>query len=345
MRHGIPIAGNFLQQELAIGTGAVEAMIVDVQCIMPGIVQTASCFHTKIITTSPKAKMEGATHIEFNEKDPIVSAKAIVRTAIENFPRRKKELVNIPKEKMDMIAGFTHESVIHMLGGDFRTGYRPLNDNIINGRIRGVAGVVGCCNPKTMHNRNHVELVKALIKNDVLVLQTGCSAIAAATAGLMLPEAAEEFAGEGLAEVCRAVGCPPVLHCGSCVDNSRLLIAASGVVEEGGLGNDISALPLAGAAPEWMSEKAISIGQYFVASGVFTVFGIGMPVTGAPKFSDYLFNKIETEYGGKWATAETAEEMAKLMIDHIDKKRQALGIHKKRERVLYDMEMRRHLEV
>jgi carbon-monoxide dehydrogenase catalytic subunit len=345
MRHGIPIAGNFLQQELAIGTGAVEAMIVDVQCIMPAIVQTASCFHTKIITTSPKAKMEGATHIEFNEKDPIVSAKAIVRTAIENFPKRKKELVNIPKEKMDMIAGFTHESVIHMLGGNFRTGYRPLNDNIINGRIRGVAGVVGCCNPKTMHNRNHVELVKALIKNDVLVLQTGCSAIAAATAGLMIPEAAEEFAGPGLAEVCRAVGCPPVLHCGSCVDNSRLLIAASGVVEEGGLGNDISALPLAGAAPEWMSEKAISIGQYFVASGVFTVFGIGMPVTGAPKFSDYLFNKIETEYGGKWATAETAEEMAKLMIDHIDKKREALGIHKKRERVLYDMEMRRHLEV
>ncbi|MFH1421178.1 MAG: anaerobic carbon-monoxide dehydrogenase catalytic subunit [Planctomycetota bacterium] len=345
MRHGIPIAGNFLQQELAIGTGAVDAMVVDVQCIMPGIIHIASCFHTKVITTSPKAKMEGATHIEFNEESPIISAKAIVKAAIENFPNRKKELVHIPKEKMDLIAGFSHESVIHMLGGSFRTGYRALNDNIINGKIRGVAGVVGCCNPKTTHNKNHVELVKHLIKNDVLVLQTGCSAIAAATAGLLIPEAAEEFAGPGLAEICRAVGCPPVLHCGSCVDNTRLLIAAAGVVREGGLGNDISALPLAGAAPEWMSEKAIAIGQYFVASGVFVVFGIGLPVTGAPRFSEYLFNGIESDFGGKWAVGENAEEMAKLMIDHIDKKRQALGIDKKQERVLFDMEMRRQLEV
>ncbi len=345
MRHGIPIAGNFLQQELAIGTGAVEAMIVDVQCIMQGLQKTVQCFHTKLITTSPKGHIPGATHIEFNEENPIESAKAIVKAAVENFPNRKKDSVRIPKEKMDMVAGFTHESVIYMLGGSFRTGYRPLNENIINGRIRGVAGVVGCCNPKTLHNEFHVEVCKELIKNDVLVLQTGCSAIAAAMAGLMTPEAAEEYAGPGLAEVCRAVGIPPVLHCGSCVDNSRLLIAAAGVVEQGGLGEDISDLPLAGAAPEWMSEKAISIGHYFVASGVYTVFGIGLPVSGAPEFQDYLFKGLEGELGGMWDVAENAKEMAQKMIAHIDKKRAALGIDKARERVLYDMEMRRELEV
>ncbi len=345
MRHGIPLAGNFLQQELAIGTGAVEAMIVDVQCIMQGLAKTAECFHTKLVTTSPKGHIPGATHIEFNEEDPIESAKEIVRTAIEAFPNRDSGRVRIPKHKMDMIAGFTHESVIYMLGGSFRTGYRPLNDNIINGRIRGVAGVVGCCNPKTMHNEFHVEVCKELIKNDVLVLQTGCSAIASAMAGLMTPEAAEEYAGAGLAEVCRTVGMPPVLHCGSCVDNSRLLIAASGVVAQGGLGEDISDLPLAGAAPEWMSEKAISIGHYFVASGVYTVFGIGLPVGGAPEFQEYLFKGLEGELGGMWDVAADAKEMAAKMIAHIDKKRAALGIDKARERVLYDMEMRRELEV
>jgi carbon-monoxide dehydrogenase catalytic subunit len=345
MRHGIPIAGNFLQQELAIGTGAVEAMIVDVQCIMQGLQKTAQCFHTKLITTSPKGHIPGATHIEFNEENPLESAKAIVKAAVENFPNRKKDSVRIPKQKMDMIGGFTHESVIYMLGGSFRTGYRPLNENIINGRIRGVAGVVGCCNPKTLHNEFHVEVCKELIKNDVLVLQTGCSAIASAMAGLMTPEAAEEYAGPGLAEVCKAVGIPPVLHCGSCVDNSRLLIAASGVVAQGGLGEDISDLPLAGAAPEWMSEKAISIGHYFVASGVYTVFGIGLPVSGAPEFQEYLFKGIEGELGGMWDVAENAKEMAQKMIAHIDKKRAALGIDKARERVLYDMDMRRELQV
>lgn len=345
MRHGIPIAGNFLQQELAIGTGAVEAMIVDVQCIMQGLAKTVECFHTKLITTSPKGHIPGATHIEFNEENPIESARAIVKAAVENFPNRKKESVRIPKHKMDMIAGFTHESVIYMLGGSFRTGYRPLNDNIINGRIRGVAGVVGCCNPKTMHNEFHVNVVKELIKNDVLVLQTGCSAIASAMEGLLTPEAAQEYAGAGLAEVCRTVGIPPVLHCGSCVDNSRLLIAASGVVAQGGLGEDISDLPLAGAAPEWMSEKAISIGHYFVASGVYTVFGIGLPVGGAPEFQEYLFKGLEGELGGMWDVAADAKEMAQKMIAHIDKKRAALGIDKARERVLYDMDMRRELEV
>jgi len=343
MRHGVPLAGNFLQQELALVTGAVDAMVVDVQCIMESLPDIAQCYHTKIITTSPKAKITGAIHIEFDEHKAMESAKEVIRTAIENFPKRGKN-IRIPKEQHDLIAGFSHETINYLLGGLFRASYRPLNDNIINGRIRGVAGVVGCNNARTAHNEAHINMVKELIKNDVLVIQTGCSAMASAIAGLMVPEAAAKYAGEGLASVCETVGIPPVLHMGSCVDNSRILMAATAMVKDGGLGDDISDLPVAGAAPEWMSEKAISIGQYFVGSGVFTVFGVTWPTTGSKEVTDYLFKDFEELYGGMWAFEPDPIKAAQLMIAHIDKKRKALGIDKARERVLYDMEMRRELE-
>ncbi len=342
MRHGVPLAGNFLQQELAIVTGAVDAMVVDVQCIMESLPDIAQCYHTKIITTSPKAKINGAVHIEFDEHKAMESAKAVVKTAIENFPNRGKN-IHIPDDRHDLIAGFSHETINYLLGGLFRASYRPLNDNIINGRIRGVAGVVGCNNARFTHNQGHIAMVKELIKNDVLVIQTGCSAMATAMADLMVPEAAK-FAGEGLASVCEAVGIPPVLHMGSCVDNSRILIAATAMVKDGGLGDDLSDLPVAGAAPEWMSEKAISIGQYFVASGVFTVFGVTWPTVGSKEVTDYLFKDMEQLYGGMWAFEPDPVKAARLMIEHIDKKRKALGIDKARERVLFDMASRRQLE-
>jgi carbon-monoxide dehydrogenase catalytic subunit len=342
MRHGVPLAGNFLQQELALVTGAVDAMVVDVQCIMQSLPDIAQCYHTKIITTSPKAKISGAMHIEFDEHNAIESARAIVKAAIENFPKRG-ENIDIPDKQSDLVAGFSHETINYLLGGLFRASYRPLNDNIINGRIRGVAGVVGCNNPRVTHDAMHVAMIKELIKNDVLVVQTGCSAMAAAKAGLMTPEAAR-YAGEGLASVCEAVGIPPVLHLGSCVDNSRILMAATAMVKDGGLGDDISDLPVAGAAPEWMSEKAISIGQYFVGSGVFTVFGVNWPTLGSEEVTNFLFKDFEEMYGGMWAFEPDPLKAAQLMIAHIDKKRQALGIDKARERILYDMAMRRELE-
>ena len=342
MRHGVPIAGNFLQQELAIVTGAVEAMVVDVQCIMQGLADAANCFHTKVITTDARARIQGATHMQFDEHHALESAKTIIRAAVDNYVNRGKN-VRIPKQKADMIAGFSHETINYLLGGMFRASYRPLNDNIINGRIRGVAGVVGCNNPRSIHDQGNLLMVKELIKNDVLVLQTGCMAMASGKAGLMVPEAAE-FAGPGLRSVCEAVGIPPVLHVGACIDNSRILIAATAMVKDGGLGDDISDLPVAGAAPEWMSEKAIAIGQYFVASGVFTVFGTTWPTVGSKEATEFLFKDMEQMYGGMWAFEPDPVKAAHMMIDHIDKKRKALGIDKSRERVLYDMAMRRELE-
>jgi len=345
MRHGIPIAGDFLQQELAIITGAVEAMVVDVQCIMENVANVATCFHTKVITTNPRARMEsGETiHIEFDEHHAMEDARKILKIAIDNFQNRKAEPM-IPSEKEVQIVGFSYEAINYHLGGSFRGSYTPLNDNIINGRIRGIAGVVGCNNARTLHNNGHLTVVKELLKNDVIVLTTGCNAMACGKAGLLTPEAASVYCGPGLAEVCETVGIPPVLHMGSCVDNSRILMAASEVVKAGGLGKDISDLPAAGSAPEWMSEKAISIGHYFVASGVYTVFGVTMPVGGAPVFEDYLYNKLEASLGGMWDFEADPIKHAHKMIAHIDKKRKALGIDKARERVLMDMADRQKLE-
>jgi len=341
MRHGVPIAGNFLQQELAIITGALDAMVVDVQCIMQGLAEVAKCYHTKLITTDERAKIQGATHMQFDEDNAYESAKAIVKAAIDNFPNRKPGVM-IPKHKSELIAGFSHETINYLLGGMFRASYHPLNDNIINGRIRGVAGVVGCNNARVTHDDVHVKLVQELIKNDVLVLLTGCAAMAVAKTGLMVPEGAQ-YAGEGLRSVCEAVGIPPVLHMGACVDNCRILVAATAMVKDGGLGDDISDLPVAGAAPEWMSEKALAIGQYFVSSGAYVLFGVTWPTLGSKVVTDYLFKDMEKMYGGMWDFETDPMKMAAKMIAHIDKKRKALGIDKARERVLYDMAMRREL--
>jgi carbon-monoxide dehydrogenase catalytic subunit len=344
-RHGVPLCGTFLQQELAIITGACDAMVVDIQCIFQNLANVAKCFHTKLITTHPIARMEqeNVVHIEFDEHHALEDAERIVRLAIDNFENRGTEVM-IPKQKAPIVAGFGVESVEYHLGGTFRGSYYTLNDNIINGRIRGIGGVVGCNNVRTRHNDGHLTVVKELIKNDVIVLTTGCNAIACAMEGLLAPESAKVFCGPGLAEVCETVGIPPVLHLGSCVDNSRILLAATEVVKAGGLGNDISDLPAAGSAPEWMSEKAISIGHYFVASGVYTVFGVGLPVSGAPVFQDYIFKEFEKLYGGMWDLVVDPVAHARKMIAHIDRKRKDLGIDRARERIMVDMSDRRAME-
>ncbi|HSO20660.1 MAG TPA: anaerobic carbon-monoxide dehydrogenase catalytic subunit, partial [Desulfosarcina sp.] len=344
-RHGVPQAGTYLQQELAIITGACDAMVVDIQCVFQNLANVAKCFHTKLITTHPIAKMEqdNVVHIEFDEHYALEDAEKIVKMAIDNFQNRGKEVM-IPQYKASAIGGFGVESIQYHLGGTFRGSYYTLNDNIINGRIRGVAGVVGCNNARTRHNEAHITVVKELIKNDVIVLTTGCNGIACAMHGLLTPESAAVHCGPGLAEVCETVGIPPVLHLGSCVDNRRILLAATEVVKAGGLGKDLCDIPAAGSAPEWMSEKAISIGQYFVSSGVYTVFGLHLPTAGAPVFHDYLSKEMEKIYGGKWDLEADPVKHAQLMIAHIDKKRKELGIDKARERVLMDMADRQALE-
>ena len=319
MRHGIPMAGNFMQQELAIITGAVDAMIVDVQCIMPALGPLSECFHTKIISTSPKAKFPSATHMEFHEEHGIETAREIVRTAVENYENRIPDKVMIPEHKTDCMVGFSTEAIIKALGGT----PDPLIDAIKAGSVRGIAGVVGCNNPKIKHDHGHIALVKELLKNDVLVVTTGCNAMACAKAGLMLPESAEQ-AGDGLKVVCQKLGIPPVLHMGSCVDISRILTMCAAIAKI--LDVDISDLPVAGAAPEWMSEKAVSIGAYVVSSGIFTVLGTVPPVLGSKEVTEVLTKTANDVVGAAFAVETDPVKGASLMIAHIDKKRKALGI-------------------
>ena len=326
MRHGVPVAGNFLHQELAISTGAVDAMVVDIQCVMPALAKLTKRFHTKFISTSKKAHFDYAEHVEFEETDALNIAKKIIRTAIENFPNRDPSRVKVPDITSPLIAGFSAENIFTALGGRYRPSYRPLNEAIITGRLRGVAAIVGCNNPRHQQDFGHIEMTKELLANDVLVATTGCTAIADAKAGLLCPEAAEQYAGEGLQEICRAVGIPPVLHFGSCVDISRILVVLSNMVAEGGLGDSIADLPIAAAAPEWMSEKAVAIGFYAVASGAFTVLGGPLPVEGAPILHKYLTNDIADTYGGKFAFEGDPIKAARMIIDHIDAKRAALHL-------------------
>ncbi|MEM0268383.1 MAG: anaerobic carbon-monoxide dehydrogenase catalytic subunit [Candidatus Korarchaeum sp.] len=318
MRLGVPIAGNFLQQELAIITGALEAVIVDYQCLMPALVDVASCYHTKIITTEPKARIPGAIHIEFDKAKAEESAKKIVRLAVENFKNRVKERVFIPKEKMEAMVGFSVEAILSALGGTLE----PLADALRSGKVKGIAGVVGCNNPKVRQDSSHVAITRELIANDVLVVGTGCWAIAMSKHGLFKPEAAE-LAGPGLREVCKALGIPPALHMGSCVDCSRMLIALAALSEH--LGVDMSDLPVVGSAPEWYSEKAVSIGSYFVASGLFVHLGTVPPVLGSPKVVEILTKGAEELLGGKFFVETDPHKAVKAMLEHIREKRRKLG--------------------
>jgi carbon-monoxide dehydrogenase catalytic subunit len=333
MRQGIPAAGNFLHQELAIMTGAVEAMVVDVQCIMQALIGLAANFHTRIITTSPKVKIKGATHIEFDEKHALTVARTILKNAIDNFKNRDASKTRIPQIKQDLVPGFSHEYINYMLGGSYRASFRPLNDAIMAGRIRGVAAIVGCNNPRSSQDYLHNKVVRELRMQDVLVVQTGCGAIASAKLGLLLGEAGLDQVGPGLREVCETIGIPPVLHMGSCVDNTRILTVLTQMVEEGGLGDDIDQIPAVGLAPEWMSEKALSIATYCVASGAYVIFGGASPVSGMPDRvagSDtvlkYISEGWEKIYGGKLEFIPDVDEMIRKTLEHIDKKRAALGL-------------------
>jgi len=331
MRQGIPAAGNFLQQELAILTGAVEAMVVDVQCIMQALSGLAQEFHTLLITTSPKVKITGATHIEFDEERGLTIAKEILRTAIDNYKNRGE--TQIPDVREDLVPGFSHEYINYMLGGSYRASFRPLNDAVMSGRIRGVAAVVGCNNPRSCHDLLHTQVTKELLKHDVLIVETGCGSIACAKEGLMLGEAGLDQVGPGLREICETIGIPPVLHMGSCVDNARILTVLTQVVAEGGLGEDIDEIPAVGLAPEWMSEKALSIGTYCMASGAYVIFGGSSPISGMPdrvpasdEVSRYLSETWEELYGGKMEFIADPDEMVRRTLEHIDKKRAALKL-------------------
>ena len=332
MRHGIPMAGNFLSQENVVLTGACEAIVVDVQCIFPALGPLSKCFHTKFITTSPICRMPDSEFIQFSAENAGDNAKAIVKMAVENFKNRKQELVNIPNQVQKTRVGYSVEAIVKVLDGvansqvdEFGT-TKPLLECITSGVLRGAVAMVGCNNPKVRPDTAHIELMKKMLENDIIVIVSGCSAQAAAKAGLMDPEKAKDYCGAGLKRVCELAGIPPVLHMGSCVDISRMLILAAELAKDSGL--NISQLPVVGCAPEWMSEKAVSIGNYVVASGLDTYLGVDPYVSGSSEICDLLTGEdgINKWVEAKYTVEKDIEKLGDMMIERIEQKRAALGI-------------------
>lgn len=319
MRKGIPQAGNHLDQELAILTGALEAIVVDYQCIFPSLPFTAACYHTKVFSTSPKGTMAGSEYMEIRPENAYEQSERMLEIAIDNYPNRIKERVLIPDRPVEAMVGFSVEAIKKALGGSLK----PLLDTILSGKIRGVVGIVGCNNPHVRQDEGHVSLAKALIKRDILVVETGCAAIASGKAGLLQPSAIE-MAGKGIQEVCGSLGIPPVLHMGSCVDNTRILNLVAELANMAGV--RIDQLPVAGAAPEWYSPKAVAIAEYFVGSGVSTLLGIMPRVAGSPYVTKMLTQGIEQTMKAKFWVEPDMSKACAVLFDHIEQKRQALSI-------------------
>ena len=329
MRRGIPMAGNFLQQENVVLTGCCEAIVVDVQCIFPALGPLSKCFHTKFITTSKIAQMPDSEFIHFEPETAGENAKAIVKMAIENFKNRKPELVYVPQMKQKATVGYSFEAIVKTLDtvansqvDEFGT-TKPLVECVNSGVIRGAVAMVGCNNPKIRPDDAHIELMKKLIANDIIIVASGCSAQAAAKAGLM-DKRAKDLCGAGLKRVCELADIPPVLHMGSCVDISRMMVLAAELAKDSGW--NISQIPLVGCAPEWMSEKAVSIGNYVVATGIDTYLGVEPYATGSSEVDSLLKGGLRDWVEANYTVEKDIDKLGDLMIERIEEKRAALGI-------------------
>jgi carbon-monoxide dehydrogenase catalytic subunit len=333
MRHGIPSCTHSVSQEMAIMTGAVDAMVVDYQCIMPALVNVAECMGTTIVTTMDLCKITGATHIEFSEEAASEKAKEIIDIAIENFTRRSNKPVDIPEIRTPVVAGFSVEAIIAALSKvDAEDPLKPVVDNIKAGNIRGVCLFAGCNNVKVPQDKNFTIMARKLLKENVLVVATGCGAGALMRHGFMDPANVDELCGDGLKAVLTAIGeandlggpLPPILHLGSCVDNSRAVALAVALADY--LGVDTDKLPVVASAAEAVSEKAISIGAYAVAAGLPTHVGVMLPVLGSPLVTEVLTEKVKDLIGGYFIVDLDPESAADQLLSAIDERRAGLGL-------------------
>jgi carbon-monoxide dehydrogenase catalytic subunit len=333
MRHKIPLATSSVSQETAILTGALDAMVVDYQCIMPSLANVAECYHTKLITTMSIAKIPKATHIEFQEANARDSAKQIILAAIDAFKKRDPKKINIPSDTSAAIVGFSTEAIVGALSlVNKEDPLKPLIDNIVAGNIYGVCLFAGCNTVKVTQDANYTAMIKELAKNNVLILATGCASGAFARHGFMTPEATNKYAGPGLKAVLTAVGqaaglggpLPLVLHMGSCVDNSRAADVAVAVANK--LGVDLNQLPVVASAPEAVTEKAVAIGTWAVAAGLPTHLGVVPPVLGSKVVTQVLTSTAKDLFGGYFIVEPDPLKASAQLLSAISERRKGLGL-------------------
>lgn len=335
MRQGVPVATGFSSQETAIVTGAIDAMVVDVQCIMPGLASVASCFHTKLITTQQIAKIPGTYHIPFNTETAMEDAIEIIRLAIANFKERDNTKVHIPELKYKVAAGFSLEALYDIFATvNPDSPVKVLTDAIENGQLRGVALMAGCNNLKAVQDENHVELAKELLKNDVFVVATGCAAQSLARAGLLNPDTRDELCGEGLKSFLSQFDnkgtlkykLPAVLHMGSCVDNTRASDLLMDMANQ--MGVDTPKVPFVASAPEAMSGKAVAIGCWAVTLGLPTHVGTLPPVEGSDLFFSIATQIASDVYGGYFIFEVDHRVAAQKLLSALEYRTWKYGIHK-----------------
>ena len=333
MRHGVPSVTNAISQELPVMTGALDAMVVDYQCVYPSLANVAECFGTKLVTTMGMAKIPGATHVEVSEEDAGQRAREILRLAFDAFKRRKNKPVHIPTTTSKVVSGFSTEAIVAALAKlNAADPLQPLVDNIVNGNIQGVVLFAGCANVKAVQDKGFIEVARELIRHNVLVLATGCGAGAFARHGFMDPQATLDYAGDGLKAVLSAIGeanglggpLPPVLHMGSCVDNSRPVDVAVALANK--LNVDLSQLPVVASAPEYKTEKALSIGTWAVTLGLPTHLGLVPPVTGSPLVTKVLTDDIKGLTGGYFIVETDPLAAAEKIFAALQERRQKLNL-------------------
>jgi carbon-monoxide dehydrogenase catalytic subunit len=333
LRHGVPLATSSVSQETVILTGALDAMVVDYQCIMPALTSVAECFHTKVMTTMSNAKIPGAEHVDFSEDKARESARRVIIAAIESYKKRDPSKVNIPTISTPAIAGFSAEAIVGALSlVDPEDPLKPLIDNIVNGNIKGICLFAGCNTVKVPQDENYIEMIKVLAKNNVLVLATGCASGAFAREGFLTGEATTTYAGDGLKAVLTVIGqaaglggpLPLVLHMGSCVDNSRAADVAVAVANK--LNVDLDKLPVVASAPEPVSEKAVAIGTWAMAAGLPTHLGVVPPVVGSEVVTEVLTKTAKDLIGGYFIVEPDPVKAAEALLAAISERRQGLGL-------------------
>ncbi len=316
-------AGNNFTSEALIATGGIDMIVSEFNCTLPGIEPIVDAFKVKMICLDDVAKKVNAELVNYSFAEREKISNHIIGEAIDSYVSRRGEVtINVPMDHGydDVITGVSEVSLKNFLGGS----WKPLVDLIAAGKIKGVAGVVGCSNLTAKgHDIFTVELTKELIKRDIIVLSAGCSSGGLENVGLMSPSAAE-LAGDNLKEVCKSLGIPPVLNFGPCLAIGRLEIVATELAEY--LNIDIPQLPLVLSAPQWLEEQALADGAFGLALGLPLHLAIPPFITGSKVVTKVLTEDLETLTGGKLILEDDVVKAADKLEEIILNRRAKLGL-------------------
>ncbi len=316
--------GEWLSEEYLFATGAVDLFMFDYNCTIPTLPLYAERFGTKMVSTHEVIRMPGTETVEFKPEQMKQQAEKILDMALEAFAKRKAENREVyipPHVSEGCMIGFSTESVKEALGGS----WKPLIDAIAAGKIRGIATIVGCTTARYGQGGSNIfRITKGLIEKDILVLSGGCTSSVMQYTGLTNPAAAEEC-GPGLKEICKALGIPPVLSYGACVDIGKMTQTAKELADA--LDVDTNKLPLVIGAPEYLEQKAVADACTAIALGWLVHVAPVPSVTGSDVVVKVLTETTETLGLGKLTVETSADKTVQIYVDHIEKKRKELGLN------------------